>query len=99
MSQLLKKRLRRAATVPSYGHYVAYAHPPGRVHRAVSPHYTLPSRPSEKLLNGVMRITASWSVKRPEWAGKCVLRGREKCPWNEHSAFSVSALSPGGWCY
>src|SRR5262245_29347059 len=29
------KQLRCAAIVPSYGPYVAYAHPPGRVHRAV----------------------------------------------------------------
>src|SRR5262249_28093445 len=28
------KRLRCAAIVPSYRHYVAYAHPPGWVHRA-----------------------------------------------------------------
>jgi ketosteroid isomerase-like protein len=25
-------------------------------------------------------------------------RRRGKCPWNEHSALSVSALSPGRWC-
>jgi hypothetical protein len=30
-----QKRLRRAAIAFAYGHYVAYAHPPGRVHRAV----------------------------------------------------------------
>ena len=29
------KRLRSAAIVPNCGHYVAYARPPGRVHRAV----------------------------------------------------------------
>src|SRR5262245_66679426 len=32
------KRLRCAAIVPSYGHYVAYAYPPDGVHRAVPPH-------------------------------------------------------------
>ena len=31
-----QKRLRRAAIVPSYGHYVA-VYPAGRVHRAVPP--------------------------------------------------------------
>src|SRR5262249_36128588 len=30
--------LDRAAMVPKYGHYVAYARPPGQVHRAVPPY-------------------------------------------------------------
>ena len=40
-----QKRLRCAAIVPSYGHYVAYAHPPGRVHLPCLPTdaHTLPS--------------------------------------------------------
>ena len=37
-------RLRRAAIVPSYGHYVAYAHPPGRVHGAVPTLARVPPR-------------------------------------------------------
>lgn len=32
-----QKRLRRAAIVPSYGHHVASAHPPGGFRRAVKP--------------------------------------------------------------
>src|SRR5262245_47363289 len=73
------KALRCATTVPNCGHYVAYARPPGRVHRAFFgqpakcevAHTPLPIRPSNVRHND-MRKRGTWHRNQnpPYWGGE-----------------------------
>jgi len=54
------KRLRCAAIVFNYRHYVA-AYPPGRVHRAVSPNQNRKAAVRQRLAACIARKSSGWS--------------------------------------